>query len=420
HLLLAAAAGRTEEVSRHIRQKKQSRQLLTDLYYVALDFNKPVIALEASRKLHQQHPDQQTLAMQTRAFVLNNRYREALPGLAELHRQEPAEWEFAYFDALEKLGEKKKLLEFWRKEADQPNTSPAKKREVAFLLLEKGFYREAENLFLRLAAHSAPDSQAVEELLYLWGKRPRPNALAWLENRLQTAPLNDKASWLRILAGVGQETLVLRYIETHQEQATPDMIDMQLEILVSRREIARFKTVADREIKRENQAPRLKRIAAMGAQLGLEEILIQAYEKGYRLAPDDREILNEYGKMMFYQGQYTKAEELLGQFIKSGGLDYVSTYIYAELLWRRRYTDEARIYYQKAEELISFLIKKNLSDQTLDAKIKVRLGKKKEALALYRDLRKQHPDDTALKAEYVELLIDMGYTEEAEKLLTDI
>ena len=420
HLLLAGAAGRTAEVTRFLQVNNTPRQLLTDLYYVAVDFNRPVIALAAADKLHRLNPDRQTLSLKTRALLLNKKHRDALPGLKELQRQDPREWEFTYIETLEILGEKQQLKEFWKRKAEAPDTGAKQKEEIAFILIEKGYRDEAEKLFLKLAEKSRADSQAVDQLMYLWGLRPRPRALAWMEKRLQSAPREDKAGWLKRLVAVGQDETALRYIERQRESATLAMIDVMMEIQVERKQKEKFTRIASREIEQENRVPRLKKIAGYGIRIGATKIINAAYEKAYHLNPEDREVNNEYGKTMYYQGNYEKSETLLKKFVDSGGVDHISNYLIAEMLWQKRYFNQAKPYYRKSAELMSLMIVKNRNERILEARIKLRLGKKEEALSIYREQRKQYPKDEALKADYVDLLLELGYTKEAEELLVDI
>lgn len=419
YLLLATAAGRKKEVLAYIQQKATDRQLLTDLFYVAMDFNRPRIALEASSKLYQIHPDFQTLSLKTRALLRNGQYQEASTGLKKLFQQNPQEWEFVYIDSLERSGNKEQLRDFWKQKSVDLKTSMRKKGEIAFILLEKGFRKDAENLFFKIAESSKADSHAVKQLLYLWGARPRPYALAWLENRLREASVRDQAGWLNILVGVGQQDMVIRFITRNQVSATSEMIDVMLGIFVIQQDKTRFKEIVSYEISKEDRVPRLIKIAQWSAQLGLAEISMSAYEKGVRLDPENREILNEYGKLAFYQEKYDKSEALLKKFIQQGGLDRISMFLYAEILWRKKETGEAKIYYQKALDLMSILIRKQVSDRTLEAKIKYQLGEREDALKLLRGLQKQYPGNTVIKADFIELLLEMGYTEEAEMLLAD-
>ena len=420
YLLLAAAAGKQDEVADYTRKSKVDPLLLTDMYYVSMDFKRHLIALAVSRKLHQIQPNNQTLTFLTRALHLNGRYSEALDGLKKLYQNNPGEWEFLYVESLEKSGKNEFLRNFWKDKLNNSRISEQKKREIAFILLEMGYRKDAEDVFLRAAETSKADSQAVQQLLYLWGIRPRPYALAWLENRLKKAPIDRQAGWLNILMGVGQEDLVIRFINRNQKNATPEMMDTLLQIFVNRRDKVRFEETAASEINKSKRVRRLHKIAQWSLQLDKTNITISAYEKGLRLDPENKQILNEYGKLTYYQGQYVKSEELLKRFIELGGLDRISMYFYAEILQRKNETRSAKIYYQKTLDLISILLKKQIPDRILEAKIKFQLGEREESLNLFKSLIKQYPNNSDIKADYIELLIEMGYTEEAEKLLVGI
>jgi lipopolysaccharide biosynthesis regulator YciM/Flp pilus assembly protein TadD len=420
YLLLATAAGRTDEVRQKIGSRSYSNQFLTDLYFVALDHNQPNISLIAANRLFKQQPDRQSLIYRTRAQLLNKRLKGALPGLRKLVRIDQAEWEFTYLDTLEKLGKKEEWLQYLNESASHENITAERKREIAFLFLEKGFRTEAETLFMDLAADAEPRSEAVKQLVYLWGVRPRPYAVLWLTDRMKTAPAHQKTGWLRLLNEIGQEKEVIRYLENPNHRISNSMKDLYLEILINQGEIDKLETVLKAEVNQARQPKRLKLLAKIGQQNNLPDIVKMAYEKALPLATSDMEALNEYGKILYYQGNVSKAERLLKRFLDAGGIDYTTSFIYAEIQWGKRRRRLARTHYASSLELMDLRIINRDSDRPLQAKILYRLDQKEKSRQIYRELVKQDPSDQNLRAEYIDLLMDMDRTDEAEKVLEGI
>jgi tetratricopeptide (TPR) repeat protein len=417
HLLLATAAGQPAIVQRYLDTKPVDAQRLKDIYYVAMDYGQTTLAIRTAEQLHRVTPGLETLSLKARAWLAGERYREALPALRELVAAVPDEWTFTYLETLEKLDLTDEWRAYWMTQAQQPSIDNEQLTVIAFMLLEKGQRQSAEALFLKQAARFGPDSRYLEQLLFLWGMRPGPDAIRWLEKRLETAPIEEKAGWLRVFRTIGQDDRVVTYIQNHRHPGTTEMADLLLDILIERKDRAAFTREATIEIERERRVDRLKKLARSALQLELEALAATAYAKAYRFAPNDREVLNEYGKIAFYQGDEATAETLLGKFINNGGLDHLSTYLYAELLWRRQATAEARRYYRQAAELTGMLIRRDLNDELLLARIQHRLGRTDDALRRYRELHRQYPDNETLKAELVELLLETNRLEEAETLL---
>ena len=128
---------------------------------------------------------------------------QALPALARLAETRGGSWAFAYADALRKAGRRDDLVAFLEAWSRRPGVSASERRDVAFALLDAGAREPAERTFRTLAAALPPDAPETQQLLFLWGPRPAPDALAWLAGRARAARGPEQITWLSLLTARG-------------------------------------------------------------------------------------------------------------------------------------------------------------------------------------------------------------------------
>ncbi|MCP4754700.1 MAG: tetratricopeptide repeat protein [Proteobacteria bacterium] len=416
-LLLTLGSGQSDEIIRWLQRRASiDIALLTDLYYTAAKYGSSEVMIEAAQRMVARKTDNETLANLIEALIRGRRYEKALPYLRKFAETKNSKWVVAYSDVLEKLGRKNEWLELWKSQAKRKDSSKEKQREVAFLLLEKGYRKEAETVFLALALKGGADSQDLDQLFYLWGARPRPKALAWLEKRLRAAPEREKIAWLKRLMTVGQEERIVEYLERRDLAENPRLMNIYLEILITK-DLDRFKTVVAREIAREQRAKRLKKLAGLSLQADQTSSAELAYRKILKRFPKDLEAINELGKLAYYGGDIDTAESLFSTFLKTGRPDYLTAFLYAELLWQKKQYGESKRFYKRSRELTSLLVTRTAGVGRMESKILFRLDRKKKALSHYRALLARNPDDSSLRAEFATLLMEMGRDAEASRVL---
>jgi hypothetical protein len=130
-------------------------------------------------------------------------YPEVVPALRQLAEQNPVKWVAVYSEAAAAAGRRAELPAFWHETAMKPAVPADLRRQLAFRLLEVGDKPLGEQVFRVLAAAAPPQNPDVRMLLYIWGPRPSPDQLDWIEARARRASGAEKAEWMKTLVDRG-------------------------------------------------------------------------------------------------------------------------------------------------------------------------------------------------------------------------
>ena len=93
------------------------------------------------------------------------------------------------------------LLDYLEARGTKPGISVEERRNIAFLLLEAGRKDRAIKVVTLLADGAGPESDDLNQLLYLWGPRPGPAAVNWLSDQAMMTYQGraQLAKWTEIL-----------------------------------------------------------------------------------------------------------------------------------------------------------------------------------------------------------------------------
>ncbi len=341
----------------------------------------------------------------------------ALPYLREFAETYEGEWTFAYENALRKLGRRKELLAYWEARVSRSDVPLHERREIAFRMLEYGYKRAAERAFFKLARNAPPDSPDTSQLLYLWGPRPEPSAIDWLEERARSASGAAKAAWLNHLVNAGAADRAIAVIEERSKEPTGPILDAYFNALLAAHDRNRLASVIESKVSDWDHPERVRRLARLALQEDLMPTARLAYIKLLKVKPDDLEALVWLGRLDFYNSRYAASNRHLGRIVALGKADYESNLYYGDLKRRENDLPAAKVYYQRALDQIEGLSTKSSRSEIVRAHLLNRLGRMDESMTLFEDLLQRRPNDTHLRTEYVNLLLDSGNYERAEQNL---
>lgn len=215
----------------------------------------------------------------------------ALPRLRAFAESRGGDWEDAYEDALRKDGRKTELAARLGARADRPGLSAGERRSLAYDLLDLDDRPGAERILLALARDEPPSADDVAELRFLWGPRPEPAALDWIEARAQAAPRpEDQAAWLRMLQEGGEPRRVVDWVERKapgREGQIP-VLEAYLDALVEADDTNRLVSLVTRGAAAETRPEALRRYARAAADAGLDEPAGALYRRILAAVPGDR------------------------------------------------------------------------------------------------------------------------------------
>ncbi|MFQ5738754.1 MAG: tetratricopeptide repeat protein [Acidobacteriota bacterium] len=353
------------------------------------------------------------------ALLDQKQWEIALPHLRRLAREGRGEWSFAYEEALEELGKSRELKDFLWQRADGQEVAGKEKRSIGFRLLELGEKEKAEQVFFQLAQSAPPQSREVQELLFLWGPRPDPARLQWLEEKVRSASGSEKAKWIHHLleAGAAGRAVALMADTALSPGQDPELTDAYLTTLLQAGEFARLQELLLREISTTDRPGRLRHFARVALQASRPQAAKKAFSKLLGLLPKDAEALKWLAKSAFAQSDYSKASDYINRFIEQHDPDYELLFYQAEILRHRKAFRPARSHYDQALKELSRLSEKGLEAQLIEAHILGRTGRTERAVEIFRSLLEARPDDQNLRADFAGLLMEQRRYEEAQNAL---
>ncbi|MBU2648479.1 hypothetical protein KKI24_27480, partial [bacterium] len=253
-IMLAMAAGKEKRVMAYLQGPgPPDRQPLIDLYYAAVSLNNTAVMLETSRLLMADKTagKEAFIVFRVEALLAAKQYADALPYLRQLIRDNDPNWIYTYADVLEKLGRWSEWAALQVQQSGKADLSRTEKRSIAYALLEKGYWVEAQVIFFQLAQSQGPDDPDVDQLVFLWEAHPGNNGLAWLRNRIDKADRSSRNRWVekfyRLAMTQKQEQQIERLASQH-----PELLSelTRLEIENGRREEAYARFI---RLKKENR-----------------------------------------------------------------------------------------------------------------------------------------------------------------------
>jgi len=341
---------------------------------------------------------------------------EALPVLARLAKADPQTWDGAYRERLLQAGRHDELARHLAARArDAP---PQQARELAFALLELGRREMAEETFARLAAREGPQSDAMRQLLFLWGPRPGARAGDWLAARAEAAKGPDRAGWARHLVAVGgadRAAALLRLSALEGNDA--GSAAAYLEALLATGDRAALRRELDRLLAATGEPSSLRRIARLAAEHGQPQVAAQAWSRLLAAAPRDREALRALGLTSYQLGQWRRAAELLARLLDSGAGDYEAHYFLAESLAALGRRQRAAVHFEAAVRQVDAARSPDFRMRTVRAQSLHRLGHTRAAARAYEALLAERPAEGHLRADYGDMLLDSGDLARAASVL---
>lgn len=346
----------------------------------------------------------------------------AMPYIRELAlKNGGGQWASLYASILDKKGRHEEARVFWMQVAKQPGTTAKEKEDIAYTLLNGGDKTDAQAIFQQLANHARyADSSAVTQLLYLWGPRPSPDQMRWLETRYVESSGQNQQHWLTIINDHATPDYIIQFVNEHpysihNKQVASNYFDALAENHQLAGKMGHFIAVA----KATGDITLLHEYADAAKANGYNREAGKAYAAILTLEPDNAEALREAGVAAFDQADYKTSETDLSRYVatyKAGSVHdksaYLAYFYYAELLRRDHQPQKAATYYHDTLAMTEHL--PATSDVlAIVAQSQIWSGNIKSGLRTYNIAIKKYPDNKDLKAAYVQTLLDIRHYNEA-------
>jgi predicted Zn-dependent protease len=342
----------------------------------------------------------------------------AIQTLSRLANAESGHWDFAYEEALVSLGRQDALYDFLAAKTERAGLSAEERNGLAFRLLEGGRKQDAEKNFFALASNAGPREDPVLQLLHLWGPRPEPNQMDWLEQRVQAATGKERRLWLGYLNERGGQDRVIRLVEQagYSGAGGPDR-KVYLDAVVALRDTERLRSALRTELSSERRPESLRGLAKLAVQEDLQDVATEAYGALLARRPQDPEAAGWLGRIAYAEGRREDALGLIAITLGKDADNYQSHYIYGELLYADERRNEALPYLRRALELINAVPEPGIEMRLAKGQTLFRLGRTDEAIEVYARLYAERGGDPAIRADYGSLLIDARDLERARAVL---
>ncbi|MDB5381426.1 MAG: exported protein of unknown function [Rhodospirillales bacterium] len=363
-------------------------------------------ALWSERVQAAQTPEARSAAMAM--LVAFGGERETLPVLRRLATDEPARWLWSYTAAADTRGAAWEATALWAALSLRPDLPVEFRRPMAFGLLERGARPAAIDAFRELAATAAPDSADVRQLLFLWGLRPPPAAIAWIEARARRADGAEIAVWMRLLIERGAAGRAVAAYRAVPRGGAPgparDVFLTALSVVGDRTGLA---AAVREELRPDIPVGRLRLLAGLAGQSGDAALEEQVFRAMVMAGDRNPQMLRRVGLIAFRDGQFAQAERWLSEGVSGNGADAQAYFTLGEIRLRQRDPAGAQPHFEAALRRLDQSGDTSVQARKLRATLLRRLGRGREALPVYEALLAAAPSDSHLRADLVSLLMEL-------------
>ncbi|MGH6983332.1 MAG: tetratricopeptide repeat protein [Stellaceae bacterium] len=328
------------------------------------------------------------------------------------------DWIDAYGNALRKLGRQAEFVAFLRARAREKGLPAAERRNIAAKLLVVGDKNSASAIYQSLAAAESPSSDDVEQLLFLWGPRPTPPQLDWLEARAHGSQDAARAGWLqRLLAAGAADRVVEVVVADNAAAANGDVAAAYIEALATLHRTDALDSAIATQLDRETDPDRLAAYAQDAIDADRLATARRIFQKLLSIAPNNRHALREAGLFAFVDEDFRRCIELLGRYLAGGQGDWEVHYYYGESLLQEKRAEAAHQQFQLALSQIDREAKPTLPMRQTKAYLLYHLGETQASLDLYKTLLREQPGNKDLRADFASVLIQLGDIDRAARLI---
>ncbi len=362
-------------------------------------------------------------------ILINNGRKEAVLPYAKAYASERGgEWKKLYAQLTEKPKTGAAPAKLTREQmlamAESKTISAANKRQIAFNLLSGGYKADATKLFEELARDKGPDSQEVKDLLYLWGGKLGKEQLAWVEQRAAHASAYDKQRWAELVMNGADDASLLAYVSTAPEALyLRPLRQKYFRILASTGSRSNYETAMHHWVAETTDVPALLDYAKIGQDYGYREAALNGFERVLALDPNNAKALSQKAALDFSKGKFAAADRGLNQYMATqqqtpdAETDPAQAHFYKAQLLRRQGNKQAAA--AEFQQVVALTAQAGASTPDALSRLytaQFHLGQHAQAQSGFNQLLEQFPDDKGVLADYMSVLIEYKYLDEATRI----
>lgn len=366
------------------------------------------------------------------AYVLINHGRKAevIPFAKNFASERGGEWKKMYAQLTEKpkvakAGVPVKLTrEQMIAMANSKSISAENRRQIAFNLLNDGHKADAVTIFMDLAKDKPADSQEVKDLMYLWGGKLNGEQLAWVQKRAATATAYDKDRWANLITNTADDHSILTYVsETPDALYNRDLRKKYFSILAGTGNRKNYDTAMRDWVAETTDVPALLDYATIGQNAGFRDAAINGFNRVLKLDAKNSKALSAMAALDFSKGKYREADQKLNQYMVAQQqspdpeTNPSQAHFYKAQLARRA-GDKAAAN-AEFQQVVALTAQSGASSPDALSRMytaQFHLGQHDDAKAGFTQLLEQYPDDKGVLADYMSVLIEYQYLDEATRI----
>lgn len=310
--------------------------------------------------------------------------------------------------------------EHWAAVAEQrDDLTPRQQMSLANVMTELGRPQAALAIYRQLV-----DQHPDAEYGYLKGLSTairqgmdvRAELRDFIRGRIQSPDMSSadrRQELLQTVIHLGAGEAVIPILSELADAHGGQYADLHIEALVQTGAKSQLEAALRREVRDATGAGRLVELAGIAFAESLPEVAKPAYERVLELDPDNKVALSRLGHLAYYASDYAAGRAYLDRYFALGGSDYLSSYIYGEIIARGPAFMQARHYFERALEQIESDPAPDLYMQIVKGMALRRAGRPDDAVAHFDRLLAENPDNGDVRSEFVRVLSDLGRYDKA-------
>ena len=307
-------------------------------------------------------------------------------------------------------------LAFSQEVADQ------RRRELAFELLNDGHRADTIEIFKLLAAKNGAFSRDVQELLFLWGPRLNAEQIVWLDQRARNSVGAESAKWIEYISSYTDDFTLMQFVTSNPGSLRyPALRRKYFTALATHGKPGDFDQGMQQWVNATNSVDALSDYAEIAQAFGFKQAAVVTNRKINSLAPGHEKTLHDLGVLTFSQSDYSGAENYLNQYLnvhqqspRPQTNPYMAHFYKAQLAKRAGQTEASHYHFQQAYENASRLMNPDVEAQSILYTSQFHLGAHTEASTGFRRLLQLYPNNKTLLADFMSVLIEYKYYDEAK------
>lgn len=329
-----------------------------------------------------------------------------IPELRTLAYEVGGTWVFAYDErlAVEARSEERRTL--WSSIGQRNDVDPAERRAAASRLVELDEPAAAAAILQTLAASAPPSDPDVLQLLYLWGPSLNEQQIAWLTDRLTSAPTADQTVWMEHLLRGAQAAGAQRIVAAVSElpaQASASFVQNWITAYQLAGDRRALHQAIDQVLARPTASlDEVRHVARTALSSDLRDDAVRAFHVVVEVEPADLDANRWLGTLAFYDGRADDARARLDAYYAAGGREPEPLYQLGELALQSHEGARAHRYFTEAHA--RFDDASVQANKPLLANVLVRLGQRERATQVFESALQDDPGRDHVRADFVSAL----------------